>query len=121
MRHTDTFEVTIKGMGRRSQTFVLPQERNVELKKLLHTMQGLGEEFIPAEKVFPELFDPVKGPATSLRGLRYREKLTQKKLADMVGILQHHLSEMENGKRPIGKAMAKKLAEVLNGNWRTLM
>lgn len=121
MHHTDTFEVTIKGTGRRPQTFILPEERNAELRKLLHTMQGHGEDFIPAEDVFPELYDPIKGSAASLRGLRYREEMTQKQLADKLGIRQHHLSEMENGKRPIGKAMAKRIAEVLNGNWRVLI
>jgi len=79
------------------------------------------KDFIPAEEVFPELVDPVKGPATCLRGLRYRENMTQKQLADKLDIPQRHLSEMENSKRPIGKEMAKKLAKALNGNWRTLI
>ena len=29
-------------------------------------------------------------------------------------ISQHHISEMEDGKRPIGKEIAKRLAEVLH-------
>jgi transcriptional regulator with XRE-family HTH domain len=53
--------------------------------------------------------------------LRYRQDITQKQLADKIGVLQHHLSEMENGKRPIGKAMAKKLAGALNADWRVMI
>lgn len=53
-------------------------------------------------------------PATMLRGARYREDMTQVRLAEATGIPRRHLSEMENGKRPIGKQNARKLAEVLN-------
>ncbi len=49
-----------------------------------------------------------------LRGIRYREDLTQKQLADLTGIPQRHISEMENGKRSIGKERAKVLATALN-------
>jgi DNA-binding XRE family transcriptional regulator len=63
-----------------------------------------------------EVFD-VPGeemPATILRGARYREDMTQEQLAKATGIPRRHISEMENGKRPIGKQNARKLAEVLN-------
>lgn len=121
MRHTETFEVTITGTGHKPQTFVFPHERKKEIKKLLSNLQGQDDDFIPAEHVLPEAFDPVKGPAMALRGLRYRQGLTQKQLADKIDILQHHLSEMENGKRTIGKEMAKKLAKALNADWRVLL
>ena len=38
----------------------------------------------------------------------------------MTGIPQRHISEMERGKRPIGKERAKKLAVALNINYRVL-
>jgi plasmid maintenance system antidote protein VapI len=63
----------------------------------------------------------VEGPAAVLRGARLRESLTQVQLAKKLAIHQHHLSEMENGKRPIGKEMAKKLGEALNANWRVFI
>jgi len=50
----------------------------------------------------------------SIRGGRGKEGLTQKQLAELTGIAQHHISEMENGKRPIGKETARKLAAALN-------
>ena len=53
-------------------------------------------------------------PATCLRGARYREGLTQQALSELTGIPKRHLSEMENGKRPIGKKNARKLAGTLN-------
>ena len=45
----------------------------------------------------------------ALRGARKREALTQKELAELVGVSQTHISERERGKRPIGKDMAKVL------------
>jgi transcriptional regulator with XRE-family HTH domain len=53
-------------------------------------------------------------PGAILRGARHREGLTQQQLAELTGIPQRHLSEMEHGKRPIGKKNAKILAKVLN-------
>jgi DNA-binding XRE family transcriptional regulator len=70
------------------------------------------KESYPLEELSPELQWNSSGVA--LRGARGKEGLTQKKLAELVGIAQHHISEMENGKRPIGKETARKLAEALN-------
>ena len=74
-----------------------------------------------AEHAYPELDDPIMGPATYLRGLRLREGLTQAALADRSGILQHHISLMEHGKRSISKAAAQKFAEVFKTDWRRFL
>ena len=60
-------------------------------------------------------------PAIFLSGARYREGLTQAELAERTGIPRRHISEMESGKRPIGKQNARKLAEVLNIDPRRLL
>lgn len=52
--------------------------------------------------------------AKNLKYYRKAAKMTQTKLASAVGgDHRHHISEMESGKRPIGKAMARKLSEAL--------
>jgi len=56
-----------------------------------------------------------------LRGSRLKEKITQEDLADALGISQHHISEMENGKRTIGKEMAKRFAEFFNTDYRIFL
>ena len=56
-----------------------------------------------------------------LRGARARAELTQKELADKLEVLPHHISEMEHGKRTIGKEMAKRLSEVLNVNYKVFL
>jgi len=57
----------------------------------------------------------------SLAGLRYREDLTQKQLAEMINSKQSNISEMERGLRPIGKVVAKRLAKVLNADYKTFL
>lgn len=73
----------------------------------------------PWRDSFPALQDNESG--TYLSGARHREGLTQRQLAERTVIPQRHVSEMENGKRPIGKENAKKLATVLNADYRTLL
>ncbi len=60
-------------------------------------------------------------PGMLLAGARYREGLTQQKLADRTGIQRRHISEMEGGRRPIGKANARKLADALKIDPRRLL
>ena len=60
-------------------------------------------------------------PGRSLRGGRVKEGLTQVQLAALVGIPQRHVSEMENGKRPIGKEMAKRLGAALNVSYKVFL
>lgn len=60
-------------------------------------------------------------PGVFLAGARYREGLTQVQLSELTGIPRRHLSEMENGKRPIGKQTAKKLAEALGVDARRFL
>jgi len=54
-------------------------------------------------------------------GARHREGISQKELASRCGISQENLSKMENGKRPIGKQTAKKLAKALRISSRLLL
>ena len=56
-----------------------------------------------------------------LQGARISADLTQQELADALGVKQHHISEMEHGKRPIGKAMAHRLEEILKVGYRIFL
>lgn len=59
--------------------------------------------------------------AVCLRGLRYREDLTQSALGELLGIDQANISKMELGKRIIGKKIAKKLAELFHTDYRLFL
>jgi plasmid maintenance system antidote protein VapI len=56
-----------------------------------------------------------------LRGSRYKEGITQKALAEMLGIHPHHISEIEHGKRPIGKKLAHRLAKIFKTDYRIFL
>ena len=49
------------------------------------------------------VFPRENAPGVFLAGARYREDLSQRALAELTGIPGRHISEMENGKRPVGK------------------
>ncbi|NGX60775.1 MAG: hypothetical protein K940chlam9_00243 [Chlamydiae bacterium] len=56
-----------------------------------------------------------------LRGSRFKENVTQRELAEAIGVSQHHISEMENGKRPIGKEIAKRFAKFFKVDYRIFL
>jgi len=60
-------------------------------------------------------------PGRAIRGARHKEGLTQARLAQLIGAPQRHVSEMENGKRPVGKEMAKRLAAALGVDYRVFL
>lgn len=74
---------------------------------------------VKAIEAFPDLVG--KEPQVALRAYRHRENLTQKELAALTGFSQRHISEMENGKRTIGKERARKLATALHCDFRRLL
>ena len=95
-------------------------------KVLVEALDAFAEEgAIPASIVHRDARerndDMYQTPGYYLRLYRHRADLTQNALAGRLGMRQHHLSEMENNKRPIGRASAKKLAGVLGCDYRRLL
>jgi len=75
-----------------------------------------GERMLSVEEVFPDM-----SPAKVLRGLRGKEELTQAEFAGRIGISQHHISEMETGKRSITIDMAKRIGKVFNVSYKVFL
>jgi addiction module HigA family antidote len=80
--------------------------------------QGQEEEdrLYSVEEVFPDFH-----PGDTLKGARLMHELTQAQLAAKIGVKASHISEMEKGKRPIGKDMAKRLAKALNTSYQVFL
>jgi len=98
----------------------IPGDKKERIKQLIENMlnladvryfirDGADDESVSLEDVFPDLH-----AGSAIRGLRYREEMTQTQLAEKIGISSRQVSEMENGGRRIDKEMAKRLAEALN-------
>lgn len=73
---------------------------------------------ILAEELFSDLDNETSKAATLLRGLRSRENLSQVEFAKRIGVTQSNLSKMENGARPIGKTIAKRIAAEFDVNYK---
>jgi len=68
------------------------------------------------EEVFPDFH-----PGDTLKGARLIHELTQAQLAALIGVKPGHISEMEKGKRTIGKDMAKRLAKALKTSYKVFL
>jgi ribosome-binding protein aMBF1 (putative translation factor) len=91
-----------------------------KLKEAREAMASCGAEEAPGAVSWEEVY-PDFNASVALRGARKREGITQKDLARAVGVKQAHISEMEHGKRPIGKELARRLAKVLKVDYRVLL
>ncbi len=60
-------------------------------------------------------------PGTCLVAARHKNNFTQEALSEITKIPRRHISEMENGKRPIGKKTAKKISKVLEVDYRVFL
>jgi DNA-binding XRE family transcriptional regulator len=96
--------------------YQLPDEKINQIQEAIAIILESEDESLFLAEVFPDLH-----PGSAIRGLRLREGLTQEQLAGRLGIKRNNLSEMENGKRPIGKNMAKRLAEILHTNYKVFL
>lgn len=86
---------------------------------LVDISPGIEERTYTATEVFPELATNRAG--VMMRGYRGREGMTQRQLAEATSIPQRHISEMEHGKRIVGKERAKKIAAVLHADYRVFL
>lgn len=72
---------------------------------------------VSSEKVFADIEKKFTKPGILLKGLRGREGLTQEQFAQKIHVTQANLSNMERGKRPIGKKIAKRIEKVFKVNY----
>lgn len=59
--------------------------------------------------------------AMYFRGIRHREDLTQKEMAKRLHLTQSNISDIERGQRPIGKKLARQIAEKFSAEYRLLL
>ncbi|MBJ6750371.1 helix-turn-helix domain-containing protein [Geomonas anaerohicana] len=87
-----------------------------KISMLRHYAKEIGvleaSEYVTVEEAYPGYAENAQGMA--LKGARHREGMTQRQLAELTGIPQRHISELESGKRQMGREWARKLAQALN-------
>ena len=99
-----------------------PAEKKAEVLMALRALgyEEKSEAGIPWRNAFPAEFQENEA-GICLKVTRERKGLSQTALAQMTGIPQPHISEMEGGKRPIGKKTASLLGEALEVNYRVFL
>ena len=104
------------------RTFLIPTSEVKNVIRLIEkkAVQEEGDS-VPWEEVFKDRFKKIGKPAVMLRGARTKECMSQVQLAEKLGIDQADLSKMENGKRSIGKKMAKKLGKILRIHYQLFL
>lgn len=73
---------------------------------------------ISIQSLFEKLDTKFTKAGALLKGLRLREGLSQVEFAKKINVTQANLSNMENGRRPIGKMIAKRIEKVFKANYR---
>ena len=109
---TPHIEINIKGEIPQKLVKILKQEYG----KKLRLINDEDDEYVNIiETDWYKKIKAEKTPGDSMKIYRKIHKITQEKLGEMLGgIPKQHISNMENGIRPISKNTAKKLAEIFN-------
>ncbi len=89
------------------------------VKRVRHEQQR--EASIPWRNLFKSEYEKHSKAGYTLKSYRSKHALTQKELAKLVKVNQHHISEMENGKRQIGKEIAKRFATLFKIDYRVFL
>ena len=115
-----TYKVVIELPGKKKLLSFMPAKNLQKLEAFLEKY-GQAEESILWEELAASRIKNLGKAGLALRGARFRERLSQKELAKRSGISQENISKMENGHRPIGEKVAKKLAKVLKIDFKMLI
>ena len=83
-----------------------------------YKIKSNNEDYTSIDDLFGNLTKKSGEPGVLLKGLRYREGLSQIEFAKLLNISQTNLSAMENGRRAIGKVLAKRIAELFGLDYR---
>jgi ribosome-binding protein aMBF1 (putative translation factor) len=101
--------------------FLVPKSRVEGVVRLIKSYEVEDVESVPWRTSVEDLIESHTEAGAALRGARVKESLSQTALAKKLGIPPSNISEMESGKRPIGKAMAKRLSAALNVGYRVFL
>lgn len=118
---TQNFFCVVVNLQNSKKSYNIPLSHQKELEKFLEKYSEDDDTPVAWEILAKERTEKYKKSGLVLRGMRYREGLSQKSLAEASGITQNEISNIENGKRTVGKKVAGKLAKALNFDYRMLL
>ncbi|MAD98832.1 MAG: transcriptional regulator [Flavobacteriaceae bacterium] len=102
------------------RSFRVPKAKADQVLKIVKGYEEVNDS-LPWREVLKDELEETSESAVALKGFRLREGMSQSELSEKSGVNQSHISEMERGKRPIGKISAQKLAKALNTSFKNLL
>ncbi len=123
---TNALKIIIEKDKRKHRMFLVPKNKAQGVIALIKQFEidnkiNKDKADIDTMGIFSNLNQKYSKPGAILRGARLKEGLSQKKLADQMKIAQTHISEMEHGKRPIGKKMSQRFSKILKINYKVFL
>ena len=107
---------------RKIRLFLVPKDRANSIARLLQDFEVKeNEQTVPWRESVVDLVQKYTEAGVALKGARTKENLSQSDLAHQLGIPQSHISDMEHGRRTIGKNMARRLAAVLHVGYKIFL
>ncbi len=108
--------------ARKIRLFLVPKDRANSVVRLLQDFEVKeNQQTVPWRESVADLVQKYTEAGVALRGARNKENLSQSDLAHKLGIPQSHISDMEHGRRTIGKNMARRLANVLHVGYKIFL
>ena len=123
---TDALKIIVEKGKRKHRMFLVPTNKVQGITALIKQF-GIDNKInkdkadIDIISIFSNLNQKYSKPGAILRGARLKEGLSQKKLAEQMKNSQTHISEMEHGKRPIGKKMSQRFSKILKINYKVFL
>jgi ribosome-binding protein aMBF1 (putative translation factor) len=115
-------EIKIQVGERKTRLFLVPKDRADGIVRLLQDFEVKDDgSIVPWRETVQDLIEKYTEAGVALKGARAKAGLSQNEVAEKLQITQSHISDMENGRRPIGKKMAKRLAEALNVGYKVFL
>ena len=107
---------TLRLKDSQGDLYILPKKIASKYKVKIESKTSIAAKdfFEPYEKKYTK-------PGLLLRGLRIREGLTQEKFAKKIKLTQANLSHMENGRRTIGRIIAKRIQKAFHVDYKIFL
>jgi len=111
--------VKIQVEGKKTRIFILPKIEADGLIQMLSKYEL--KDSVPWRESLSKTMKKYSEGGAMLKSERLLAELTQVDLAKKIKVPQHVISELENGKRPIGKVMAARFAKVFKTDYRLFL
>lgn len=108
--------------GKKHRLYLVAQETAHAVATLLEGCnEGDEAGLVDARRLYPELNDPVKRAAIAFHGARLRLGLTQKQMAEKIGLSQSDVSKIEKTEREISRKLAVRIGKALKMDYRRFL